>query len=53
MQITISKSDYESLLTLIDRCTAIVQAGNPSLRDYNAARRLRLIKKKMERRNQF
>lgn len=53
MQINISKTDYASLLTLIDRCTAIVQAESPSLRDYNAARRLRLIKKKIERRNKI
>jgi len=51
MNIRISKSDYASLLTLIDRCTAIVQQSQPTLRDYNAARRLKLIRKKIERTN--
>ena len=50
MQITISKSDFQALVTLIDKCTAIVQDKQPTLREYNYARRLRLIKKKMVRR---
>ena len=50
MEITISKTDFNALMTLIDRCTAIIQDKQPTIREYNAARRLRLIKKKMARR---
>jgi len=53
MQITISKQDYGSLLSLIDKCTAIVQDKEPTNREYNYARRLRLIRKKMERNNKI
>lgn len=51
MQINISKTDYSSLLSLIDKVCMTVQAGNPSDREYNEARRLRLIKKKIIRIN--
>ena len=51
MKIDVSKTDYNTLLVLIDKCTAIIQNGSYTLRDYNAARRLRLIKKKIERKN--
>jgi len=51
MQISISKSDYASMLVLIDRCVSVIQNGSPSLREYNYARRLRLIRKKIERTN--
>ena len=53
MQINISKTDYTSLLTLIDKCVTAVQGNNPTLREYNCARRLRLIKKKIERNNKL
>ena len=43
MQIEISKTDMNALFTLIDKCTAIVQDKQPTLREYNFARRLRLV----------
>lgn len=51
MQIEISKYDYTSLLSLIDKCASVIQEKQPTNREYNYARRLRLIKKKMERKN--
>ena len=51
MQIDISKTDYGNLLSLIDKVCETVQRGDASLRDYNNARRLRLIKKKIIRKN--
>ena len=53
MQIRISKTDLNDLVTLIDKCTSIIQEKQPTLREYNAARRLRLIRKKIIRINKL
>ena len=53
MQINVSNTDLKALFTLIDKCTAIVQDGNPTLREYNYARRLRLVKKAIIRKNKL
>ena len=53
MDIRISKSDYMAMLDLIDKCTAIVQEKQPTIREYNYARRLRLIRKKLSRINKL
>lgn len=44
MQIEISKTNYRLLMELIDKSVAIIQAGNPTCKQYNTARRLRLTK---------
>jgi hypothetical protein len=44
MEIYISKTNYKLLCELIDKAVAIIQQGNPSNREYNIARRLRLTK---------
>ena len=49
MQINISKTDFNALVMLIDKCTAIVKEKQPTTKEYNYARRLSLIKKKMVR----
>lgn len=51
MDINISKSDYKSLLSLIDKSVAIIKTKTSSTRDYNVARQLGNIKKKIERNN--
>ena len=53
MQISISKTDLASLMSLIDKCTTMVQDKSTTLREYNAARRLKLIKKKIVRINKL
>ncbi len=44
MQIEISKTNYDLLMTLIDKSVAIIQHSNPTNKDYNVARRLRQTK---------
>ena len=52
MQIEISKTDYKALLELTEKCVGIIQKSpNTSIREFNVARRLRLVKKKIERKN--
>jgi len=51
MDIQISKSDYADLLSLIDKAYGIIVQNSPPPRDYNVARRLRIIGRKLERRN--
>ena len=51
MRFEISKTDYKALLELGEKCVCIVQSKNPSIREYNSARRLRLLIKKLERKN--
>lgn len=51
MKFDISKTDYKSLLELGEKCVCIVQSKNPSIREYNTARRLRMLIKKLERKN--
>lgn len=51
MKLEISKTDYKALLELGEKCVAFVQGHNPTLREYNSARRLRMLIKKLERKN--
>lgn len=44
MQIELSKTNYELLMTLIDKSVNIIQQKNPSTKEYNVARRLRMTK---------
>ena len=53
MKIEVSKTDMNALFTLIDKCAAIIQDGQPTLREYNYARRLRLVKKAIIRKNKI
>lgn len=51
MNIQITKTDYKSLLDLTEKCVVFVQGHNPTLREYNQARRLRLVMKKIMNKN--
>ena len=51
MQIEISKSDYKALLDLSERCVAIIKSKEPTIREYNAARRLGLVIRKLQKKN--
>jgi len=55
MQLEISRTNYETLMTLIDKAAAIIKQNNPSNREYNVARRLlqtkRNIIRQIEKRN--
>lgn len=53
MNIDISKSDYKALVDLAEKCSAAIQHGQYTLREYNQARRLRLIIKKIQRNNKI
>lgn len=53
MRIEVSKTDMNALFTLIDKCAAIVQEKQPTLREYNCARRLRQVKKAIIRKNKL
>ena len=44
MQIEISKTNYELLMSLIDKSINIIQQKNPTNKEYNVARRLRVTK---------
>lgn len=44
MQIEISKTNYELLMSLIDKSVNIIQQKNPTNKEYNVARRLRVTK---------
>lgn len=48
----ISKSDYQALLSLIERAIVIIKSKQPTTREYNVARQLGNIKRKVERKNQ-
>ena len=48
---TISKTNYESMMKLVDRAIEIIKASKPKPRDYNVARQLYIIKKKIEKKN--
>lgn len=52
MQIEVSKTNWESLISLIDKSVFIIQNSNPSCRDYNVARRLRQTKNAIIRQNE-
>lgn len=49
MQIELSKTNYELLMSLIDKSVAIIQQKNPSTKEYNIARRLRQTKNNIVR----
>lgn len=55
MDISISKTNYNLLMTLIDKSVTIIQQSNPTNREYNVARRLRQVKnsivRQIERKN--
>ncbi len=51
MQMEISKTDFEKMMSLIDKACTIIKSGNPKPKEYNVARQLYLIKKKLERKN--
>ena len=51
MKIEISKSDYDDLMSLIDRAVNIIYSRRPPDREYNVARRLRNVRRRIERRN--
>ena len=51
MNIQIAKTDYKALLDLTEKCVVFVQGHNPTLKEYNQARRLRLVMKKIINKN--
>lgn len=51
MEIPISKTNFEKMMILIDKACSIIKAGNPKPREYNVARQLYLIKRKVEKKN--
>ncbi len=52
MQIEVSKTDWCTLLTLIDKAVVVIQGLQPSTREYNIARRLRRLKNDIVRKNE-
>ena len=55
MQIDVSKTNWDSMMSLIDKAVTIIQQGNPTNKEYNVARQLRQTKKsiirKLEKQN--
>ena len=51
MQIEISKTDYKSMMTLIDKAVGIIKSDTRKPREYNVARQLGILKRKVEKRN--
>lgn len=51
MQMEISKTDFEKMMSLIDKACTIIKSGNPKPKDYNVARQLYLVKKQIEKKN--
>ena len=51
MQIEISKTDYKQLTSLIDKAVAIIKSDNPKPRNYNVARQLGILNRKIVKRN--
>lgn len=49
MQVEISKTNFELLMSLIDKSVAIIQQKNPTTKEYNVARQLRQTKSKILR----
>jgi len=49
MQIEISKTNYDLLMSLIDKSVAIIQQKNPTTKEYNVARLLKQTKCKIIR----
>ena len=51
IELSISKTNYEKMMTLIDKACNIIKASNPKPRDYNVARQLYLVKRQIEKQN--
>ena len=55
MQIDVSKTKFEAMMSLIDKAVAIIKQKDPTNREYNVARQLQQTKKgiirKLERQN--
>lgn len=51
MQIEISKTDLKAWMSLTEKAISIIKSGNPPPRDYNVARKLGLLKRKIDKRN--
>lgn len=51
MQIEISKTDYKQLTSLIDKAVTIIKSDSRKPREYNVARQLGILKRKIEKRN--
>lgn len=51
MQIEISNTDYKQLMSLVDKAVTIIKADNRKPRNYNVARQLGILKRKIEKRN--
>ena len=49
MQIEISKTNFDMLMSLIDKSVTIIQQKNPTTKEYNVARQLRQTKSKVLR----
>ena len=51
MKIDISKTDFKALVELAEKCATSIQSKQCSLREFNQARRLKIIIKKLQRNN--
>ena len=51
MKIDISKTDFKALVELAEKCATAIQGKQCSLREFNQARRLKVIIKKLQRNN--
>lgn len=51
MKISVSKTDWETMLSLIDKAVLIIKSNQPSCKEYNVARRLRNVKNDIIRKN--
>ena len=49
MQLEISKTNFELMMSLIDKSVTIIQQKNPTTKEYNVARQLRQVKSKILR----
>lgn len=45
MKVEISKTNWNKLMSLIDKSVDIIRAGSPNNKDYNTARMLAMTKK--------
>lgn len=48
-RITISRSDCKNLIELLSRGADIIYVNNPTVKEQNIARRMRMIRSKIER----
>ena len=49
MQIEVSKTNWDLMMSLIDKAVTIIQQSNPTNKEYNVARQLRQTKKSIIR----